>query len=384
MTAIANCTLYLPTAEPDFTRSLPPGKLKKGLIGPAKEFAFSTSEASVELALRHPDLPAHLNGFRGYVHQLPASDSARRAAIDRINAVKLAIGVKLSGPIELEGKIFEAMKAFVFAHGGFIFVQDSVLTEDGYLVGPATGLFTTPVASFRVDIPDYAAGASEASRAVRQRTMSELKAAGFQPAANLPHPDTDAVLRPKEEIAGRFCALLNLFLLVAAPEHAYQEKALRQAISSHDLSRFLTEEERAILPLSRAKAHREHAGSIGWKLENMLPLAWLMGMEPAPSLAGEMAGGDEIEAMARLLPRPGVSWPDFLGGLTLRATNEVIALQDLFYCAHNAVRSAQTGHPTIPEGFHPVANGGVIHERRHALTWALSPGVDWDDTDLST
>jgi hypothetical protein len=23
-------------------------------------------------------------------------------------------------------------------------------------------------------------------------------------------------------------------------------------------------------------------------------------------------------------------------------------------------------------------------ERRHALTWSLSPGVDWDDTDLST
>lgn len=55
-----------------------------------------------------------------------------------------------------------------------------------------------------------------------------------------------------------------------------------------------------------------------------------------------------------------------------------------FYCCHNAVRSAQLGGKTVPDGFHPVMNGGVIHERRHALTWCLSPGVAWDDTDLST
>ena len=62
-------------------------------------------------------------------------------------------------------------------------------------------------------------------------------------------------------------------------------------------------------------------------------------------------------------------------------------MEDLFYCVHNAVRSAQLAmHEEnddavgiVPEGFDPIANGGVIHERRHALTWALSPGVDWDE-----
>ena len=32
----------------------------------------------------------------------------------------------------------------------------------------------------------------------------------------------------------------------------------------------------------------------------------------------------------------------------------------------------------------PWLGTGVIHERRHALTWATSPRVKWDDTDLST
>ncbi len=31
-----------------------------------------------------------------------------------------------------------------------------------------------------------------------------------------------------------------------------------------------------------------------------------------------------------------------------------------------------------------VGEGGVVHEHRHALTWVLSPGTLWEDTDLST
>jgi hypothetical protein len=32
----------------------------------------------------------------------------------------------------------------------------------------------------------------------------------------------------------------------------------------------------------------------------------------------------------------------------------------------------------------PRVRRRVVHERRHALTWALSPGTPWDETDLST
>lgn len=38
-----------------------------------------------------------------------------------------------------------------------------------------------------------------------------------------------------------------------------------------------------------------------------------------------------------------------------------------FYCAHNAVRSAQLGRATVPAGFDTVTHGGTVHERRHAL-----------------
>jgi hypothetical protein len=68
-------------------------------------------------------------------------------------------------------------------------------------------------------------------------------------------------------------------------------------------------------------------------LENLWPLAWVLGFPDAPGFADGMIQG----------PTP----------------------------------------PSRPP-FHPVFDGGVVHERRHALTWALSPGVSWDETDLST
>jgi hypothetical protein len=90
----------------------------------------------------------------------------------------------------------------------------------------------------------------------------------------------------------------------------------------------------------------------------------------------------------KFAPMDAAACARMLQSSTVRPADEIVAMADLFYCAHNAVRSAQFGGPEgaqcVPDGFDPVANGGVIHERRHALTWMISPNVKWDDTDLST
>src|SRR5690606_42015897 len=36
------------------------------------------------------------------------------------------------------------------------------------------------------------------------------------------------------------------------------------------------------------------------------------------------------------------------------AESELIKTEDLFYCLHNAVRSAQLGKPTVPSTFDPI------------------------------
>jgi len=194
----------------------------------------------------------------------------------------------------------------------------------------------------------------------------------------------DGALRPVEHLAGRFCALLNLFLYVASSEEKFPESEIRAAIRKHGLANCLTVSEEAVMNQSRADANAKHLNSIGWKLENMMALAWILGIDTPLGLEGTMAGGDEIDAMTKHSPPLAQPWTDYLKSLSVRDRKSVIALEDLYYCAHNAVRSAQLGRPTVPSGFDPVANGGVIHERRHALKWALSPSISWDDTDLST
>jgi hypothetical protein len=117
----------------------------------------------------------------------------------------------------------------------------------------------------------------------------------------------------------------------------------------------------------------------------MFSLAWILGFDLPPSVDGEMFDGEPLHRMiCDFIGDIDHDFDNWLRKQTPRSEREVVEMEDLFYCAHNAARSAQLGGKTVPSTFHPIANGGVVHERRHALTWALSPGVAWDETDLST
>ncbi len=124
---------------------------------------------------------------------------------------------------------------------------------------------------------------------------------------------------------------------------------------------------------------------MGWKNENCWPLAWILGFPNIPEVdCGQISGDFARELMIDWLPNSVSECQELSANLKIRSVEEVHQLEDLFYCAHNAVRSAQLGSDSVPEGFHPLYDGGCVHERRHSLTWSLSPGVDWDETDIST
>ena len=161
---------------------------------------------------------------------------------------------------------------------------------------------------------------------------------------------------------------------------------LNAYINRNDLRAHLTKEEREILALSRADAHELHNDTIGWHLENMWALAWVLGFEPAPDpMSGQLSDKISRALVLEFLPGLDASVDDLLKRARPRTEEEVVELEDVFYCAHNAVRSAQTGSTTsVPKDFHPVRDGGAIHERRLSLTWTISPGVKWEETDLST
>ncbi len=204
---------------------------------------------------------------------------------------------------------------------------------------------------------------------------------GFTVSKGLPYVKSIS-LRPKEEIAARLHAIKAMVLWAMVPEDKLPSDVIFNFIERNDLHEFLTVDEKQIFETQRDD--QELRNSIGWKFENSWPLAWYFGYD-SPQPTGIMMTGEQMQDILanHTCPIDG----DVLNWVETKKTEDVeqlIMYEDLFYCIHNAVRSAQIGGDTIPQGFHPVGNGGVIHERRHALTWMLSKGVDWDNTDLST
>lgn len=218
-------------------------------------------------------------------------------------------------------------------------------------------------------------GHSVLAQDVRSQSLTRLKALGFKPASSLPTETGRTALRPQEEIEARMDALHSLVLWVAVPQGTYDDAAMKKAALSGKYSQWLTAEEKAIFQLSKREAKAKHLDSIGWQMENIWALAWVLGYAEEPALAGQLQGDLARDLIFGFCEK---------GERKLRPLADVVAEEDLFYCAHNAVRSAQMGAETVPQGFDPAADGGGIHERRHALTWCLSPGVSWKDTDLST
>jgi len=285
-------------------------------------------------------------------------------------------------------------------YNGFMFVGDSILLPDGtFLVGPLAEQDESlehPEEPMPVEVDSGAYrhegptdGMDPARVAMRERHYLMLAERGFHCARWMPlYRNDDGIdkIRPLCEIAALAMALDALFLLFAAPKDTIATEDLKGFLVRNELQQWLTPEELAILRLSRKKANQQHADNIGWRLENMWALCWILGFEPAPTFyTGQIPQEITHPMLMEFLPGMDGTIDDVLAKATPRTAEEVGEMEDLFYCAHNAVRSAQTGHSdAVPADFHPVIAGGAIHERRHSLTWALSPDVDWEETDLST
>ncbi|WP_417800412.1 DUF4272 domain-containing protein [Tenacibaculum sp.] len=219
------------------------------------------------------------------------------------------------------------------------------------------------------------------SSIVRSQSITICHDAGFKPASSLP-TIRETKLRPANEIAGRLHAIKALVLWLMVPTENLPDEKIINFINQNKLLDFMTEEEKEILNVSRNNI--ELRNSIGWKFENAWPLAWYFGYNE-PEISGQMMTGEQMqEILINHTCSLDSLISEWLPNQHTLEEEKLVEKEDLFYCLHNAIRSAQLGGNTVPDGFDPIGNGGVIHERRHSLTWMLSNGTEWEDTDLST
>jgi len=216
---------------------------------------------------------------------------------------------------------------------------------------------------------------------LRLKNVSICLDAGFRPSNSLP-TEFERQLRPTIEIAQRLNAIKALVLWLMVPEENLETDKILNFIDENNLDDFMDEEEKEIL--NKPRDDEQARNSIGWRFENAWPLAWYFGYKES-EISGQMMSGEQMKEILQDFSCPlDENIEDWIKDKQTLSENELIQKEDLFYCLHNAVRSAQFGRETVPNGFDPIGNGGVIHERRHSLTWMLSKGTSWEETDLST
>lgn len=216
---------------------------------------------------------------------------------------------------------------------------------------------------------------------IREQTSKLSFEKGFRPASSLPWIK-EVELRPTLEIAKRLHAIKALVMWVLVPAEKLPDETIIQFINDNELGPYIAPDEQHYLDTPRG--NEDAVNSIGWKFENALPLAWYFGHGELLSSGAMMDGDKARELFFVFSARMSERIEDWIADKSVKTEQEVLFQEDLFYCLHNAVRSAQLGKDTVPAGFDPMGNGGVIHENRHALTWMLSSGVSWENTDLST
>lgn len=228
-----------------------------------------------------------------------------------------------------------------------------------------------------------------AGERIRRLSREILEVDGFEAAPNLPtfakRAGIGKSLRPTDDIVERMLCLYAAISWVVAPEADMSSERIQSFIEHYKLGDALTEHEQAILGTRRNTAQTQYRDSIGWQMENLWALAWVLGFDEAIDVDQGQMTTPTMRALWAFIDPAWTGKKALAETVIVRPLSEVAQMEDLFYCAHNAVRSAQSGKPqAVPPGYHPILHGGVVAEKRHALTWVLSPGVAWEDTDLST
>ncbi|WP_426344255.1 DUF4272 domain-containing protein [Pseudoduganella sp. R-32] len=327
-----------------------------------------------------------MGGMRGYFARFPHAPAQARV-LALTEKFGFALGTSCEPDAEADDERYEILSVIAEALDAVWFTPSSMRDSNGRVLYGEDLSALDPQAKWPKYTPITAPSGAGNSIALKlkQRVFSELMALGFQPANSLPLPDLDITLRDAQTLCRRLMALQAVFAWAAMPVRLAETAQLQGYIERNDLRAAMTESELALIDLPRHESQAVHGQTVGWRLENMWALAWILGFAQVPTLDASQISDEVIEAMLfDFLPDWDGNIADFAASASLRAAGEVIFMEYKFYCAHNAVRSAQMGSMTVPKDFDPIAHGGAVHERRHSFTWALAPGDDWDDTDLST
>jgi Domain of unknown function (DUF4272) len=216
------------------------------------------------------------------------------------------------------------------------------------------------------------------AKEIRAESLDFLEPLGFFLPNALPLPNIKRELRPKSEIVGRAMAMQTLFLYVALTEEQETAQTLQEHATRNNLSDYWTPEEALVFSLPRAEATMRYQASVGWLLEGLWAIVWVLGYAKKPTVDTEEITREITQKIfLTFLPEVGTLLDDFFHRVTPHHVDEIITLEDRFFCAHHALSLSKHGGKPTAKTFQSSFYGSIITERQQALQWCLSPGMAW-------
>ncbi|RYD47823.1 MAG: hypothetical protein EOP83_27440 [Verrucomicrobiaceae bacterium] len=134
--ALAHGAIYLETREPDLTALGDSVTYTSPSHGAGAKYEFTIGKIPVTLnAMAAEKLAGHLQGFSGFVQQLPDPEPLRSDALQRISRAQCVLGIIMEP--EWNDELWQPIGRLVEANGGLVFTFNSIYLADGtVLVGP--------------------------------------------------------------------------------------------------------------------------------------------------------------------------------------------------------------------------------------------------------
>lgn len=129
--------------------------------------------------------------------------------------------------------------------------------------------------------------------------------------------------------------------------------------------------------LLNGTASKQDVLDVVWEYECCWSLFWALGLvEDISDASGICDCIQSIRFVSQV-----ESYEDFKSRCTLRSTDEILDMLDLYYRYHWAVVQHEHIDPKCSVG---DLNGEVVFERRRGLEWLICDTADWHDISLDT
>jgi hypothetical protein len=215
-----------------------------------------------------------------------------------------------------------------------------------------------------------------AERKERSEKILAVKGIGINPGLPMTEAASGVKLKSPDEICRRaIAALLSTQIGIELSEGKTENVQMFLDLMKHfGAEDALNAKEKRVCG---GRADAQDITDVVWEYECYWSLLWALGIIDDISDASQIC---DCTAAIRAVSQCG-DFDDFMSRCSLRSTDEILDMLDLYYRYHWAVVHHEHIDPSCPVG---DLNGEVVFERRRGLEWLISGEEDWYDISLDT